>query len=154
MTHLKTAVALVSSIVAIGCGRGELKPEVLEVGREACAYCRMTVSDSHVASPVLAPGELPKFFDDLGCLNHFLAATTEVPVEAVIYVTDHRTNEWVPAEAAVFARVPMLATPMSSHLVAHASLESRAADPGAGGASPLPFAEVVPSGWQAREGRR
>jgi len=129
-------------------------PEALEVGREACAYCRMTVSDSHFASQVLAPGELPKFFDDFGCLNHFLTATPEVPAGSVIYVTDHRTNEWVPAETAVFERVPMLATPMSSHLVAHGSPESRAADTSTTGGSPVALADVVPSAWQAHRGQR
>jgi len=150
MTGFKTAIVLVSTVVALGCGRGILKPEVLDVGREACAYCRMTVSDSRVASQVLVPGELPKFFDDLGCLNHFLAATTEVPRGSVIYVTDHRTNDWVPAENAVFVRVPALATPMSSHLAAHGSPESRAADPGMAGGLPVPVTEVLPSRWLER----
>ena len=153
MTILKTAIALASTLAAIGCGR-ELTPAPLEVGREACAYCRMTVSDSHLASQVLAPGELPRFFDDLGCLNHFLAGTTEVPAGSVIYVTDHRTNEWVPADTAVFVRVPALATPMGSHLVAHASLESRAADASAAGGSSVATADVVPSAWQAHRGQR
>ena len=154
MRLLTMAIAVVSTLAAIGCGREQLTPAVLEVGREACAYCRMTVSDSHLASQVLAPGELPKFFDDFGCLNHFLTATTEVPAGAAIFVTDHRTNEWVPAETAVFARVPLLATPMSSHLVAHASLESRAADPAATGGSPVAVAEVLPSAWDTRRGHR
>ena len=154
MTFLKTAIALVSTAIATGCGRGDLKPEVLELGREACAYCRMTVSDSHFASQVLAPGDLPKFFDDLGCLTHFLTGTTEVPAGSVIYVTDHRTNEWVPAETAVFARVPMLATPMSSHLAAHGSPESRAADPSAASGSSVAVADVVPPVWQTRRGPR
>ena len=150
MTCLKTAIVLLTTVLTLGCGRGVLKPEVLEVGREACAYCRMTVSDSRVASQVLVPGELPKFFDDLGCLNHFLTGTTEVPAGAVIYVTDHRTNDWVPAEKAVFVRVPMLATPMSSHLAAHGSPESRAADPGMAAGLPVPAVEILPSQWLER----
>lgn len=154
MTFLKTAIALVCTLAAIGCGRAELTPATLEVGREACAYCRMTVSDSHLASQVLAPGELPKFFDDLGCLNHFLTGTTEVPTGSVIYVTDHRTNEWVAADTAVFVRVPALATPMGSHLVAYGSAELRAADPGAAGGSLVAIAEVVPPAWQAPRGQR
>lgn len=154
MTGIRTAIALVSTVAAIGCGRGQLTPAVLEVGREACAYCRMTVSDSHLASQVLVPGELPKFFDDLGCLNHFLNGTPEVPAGSAIFVTDHRTNEWVPAESAVFVRVPMLGTPMGSHLAAHSSPESRAADPGAAGGSPVAAADVVPSAWQAHRGQR
>jgi copper chaperone NosL len=47
----------------------------------------------------------------------------------VAFVADHRTREWVRAAAAVFTRNESLQTPMSSHLVAHASDASRAADP-------------------------
>jgi len=152
--RLRVAVVAVMVLMVARCGSGALTPQALEVGKEACAYCRMTVSDSHFASQLLVPGELPKFFDDLGCLNHFLTGTTEVPADAVIYVTDHRTNAWVPALSAVFARVPMLATPMSSHLVAHGSVASRQADPAAAAGSPVAVGDVIPTAWQAQKGQR
>lgn len=154
MTLRNVAVLVMAGVLATSCGRGALQPETLDVGREACAYCRMTVSQASFASQLLAPGELPKFFDDLGCLSHFLTGAPEVPAGAVIYVTDHRTRKWVRADAAVFARVPMLATPMSSHLVAHASKDSRDADPSAATGSPVAAGDVVPAAWQAQRGQR
>lgn len=153
MTLRSSVLIAFAGLVAGGCGGGRLTPEALVAGREACTYCRMTFSQVEFASQVVAPGELPKFFDDLGCLNHFLTATTEVPAGAVIYVTDHRSREWAPAEQAVFSRVPMLATPMSSHLVAHASAASREADATATGGSPVPLGDVVPAAWQAKRGQ-
>ncbi len=152
MTPGRCALVVLASVLATACGR-PLTPEPLEVGRDACAYCRMTVSQAGFASQLLAPGELPKFFDDLGCLSHFLTGAQEIPEGAVIYVADHRTREWAPAELAVFSRVPMLATPMSSHLVAHASVTSKAADPSAIGGSSVPIGDVVPVAWQAGRGR-
>lgn len=146
--------ALVLWMLAAGCARGELNPEPLAVGREACAFCRMTVSQAEFASQVVAPGELPKFFDDLGCLGSYLTGTTEVPASAAIFVTDHRTKAWVRAEDALFSRVPSLATPMSSHLVAHASTESRDADSSLAGSSAVPPGDVVPRAWQASGGKR
>lgn len=151
---LSCSGAFVLWVLVAGCGGGALKPEPLDLGREACAYCRMTISQSDVASQVLAPGELPKFFDDLGCLAHYLKATTAVADGAVIYVADHRTREWVRAGEAVFSRVPMLATPMSSHLAAHASVASRDADPNASAGSLIPLSEMVPAAWQAKAGVR
>jgi len=50
---------------------------------------------------------------------------------AVLYVADHRTKAWIRADAAVFTAVASLATPMDSHLIAHADAASRDADPGA-----------------------
>jgi copper chaperone NosL len=102
----------------------------------------MAVSDARFASQLAAPAEEPRFFDDLGCLRAFLAANPSLPAGSVAYVADHRTREWVPAERAVYARVPALETPMGSHLIAHATLASREADPLARGGSPLALAEL------------
>ena len=57
---------------------------------------------------MLAPGEEPRFFDDVGCLRDFLAARPARPAREVAYVADHRTKAWVRARAAVYARVPGL----------------------------------------------
>jgi len=137
---------------ACAAGCGGTGPAPLSVGREACAFCRMTVSQPDFASQIVEAGELPKLFDDLGCLNQFLTATPPGSDTAVIYVTDRRTKEWVRAGSAVFSRVDALSTPMSSHLVAHASDASRDADPEAAGGVPVPVADVVPAAWRAPGG--
>jgi len=141
---------LVAAIVA-GCG-GAGGPQPVAVGQEACAFCRMTISQPDFASQIVAPGELPRFFDDLGCLHQFLAATPRGTEPAEIYVTDRRTKEWVRAESAVFSRVDALATPMGSHLVAHATLVSRDADPEAAAGMPVALSEVVPDAWRTPGG--
>jgi copper chaperone NosL len=101
----------------------------------------MVVSDPHFAAQVLAPGEEPRIFDDIGCMAAALAKEPP-PGGAVLYVADHRTGEWVDARAAVFTRVPSLETPMGSHIVAHASSASRAADAQAAGGQPLTREQV------------
>lgn len=154
MSLYRVAAVLLCGMLVAGCGTGGPEPAALDAGREACAFCRMTVSQPEFASQVVAPGELPKFFDDLGCLSSFLAGTPEVPPSAAVFVTDHRTKAWVRAEDAVFSRVPSLATPMSSHLVAHASTASRDSDSSLGGSSVVSLGDVVPPAWQAPGGKR
>jgi copper chaperone NosL len=105
----------------------------------------MAVSDARFASQVVAPGELPRFFDDLGCLASGLKAA-RVPRGAVAYVADHRTKAWVRAERAVYTRNPDLETPMSSHVIAHADPASRGQDPDAKGGVPLPLADLFGPG--------
>ena len=107
----------------------------------------MAVSDASLASQVVAPGELPLFFDDLGCLANYLAKSTDIPRGAALYVADHRTGDWVAASAATFTRVETLTAPMGSHLVAHASGESRAADPAATEGTAVAFAAALPGAW-------
>jgi copper chaperone NosL len=100
----------------------------------------MSISSSRFAGQIVAPGEEPRFFDDIGCLAKGAAET--LPPGAVAYVADHRTGAWVPARRAVYTRVPGLDTPMGSHLIAHADEASRSADPGIGGGVQVAPGEV------------
>jgi copper chaperone NosL len=98
----------------------------------------MVVSEARFAAQIVAPGELPRFFDDLGCLAGYLGGG-RATAQAVVFVADHRTRGWQRAEDAVYTRVPALATPMGSHLIAHADDASRDLDPAARGGTPVAF---------------
>ncbi len=117
---------LTASLAA--CTSGPPPPATLDPQHTTCAQCRMMVSDVHFAAQIVAPGEEPIFFDDLGCLRAYLSAHPDQPPRAVAYVADHRTGAWVVAADAVYSRVEGLATPMNSGLVAHADRASRDAD--------------------------
>lgn len=133
---------LVLLLGAAACGRQSVEPADLDTRNDACRFCSMTVSDARMASQIVAPGEEPRFFDDLGCLRSFLQREALAP-GAAIFVADHRTGAWVAAGTAVFTRVDTLATPMGSHLIAHASVASRDADPNARGGVPVAAKDVV-----------
>lgn len=144
-------LVLGAGVLGAGCAPGEVQPEPLAVGQESCAFCRMTVSQPEFASQLLVEGELPKFFDDLGCLHSYLISATPGPEGGVIFVADHRTREWVRSDGAVYTRASVLATPMSSHLVAHATIDSREADPALTSTTPVPIDDVVPARWRGRQ---
>jgi copper chaperone NosL len=136
----------VSALVLLGalaaaCGGGAPEPAPLDTRNEQCASCRMVVSDARFASQLVAPGELPRFFDDLGCLADYLKAG-KAPAGAVAFVADHRTKAWVRADRAVFTRVPGLATPMGSHVIAHADAASKGGDPDARAGTPVAATEL------------
>ena len=100
----------------------------------------MAVSSGVFASQLVAPGEVPRFFDDLGCLADHLKAG-KAPAGATAFVADHRTKAWIRADRAVYTRVPGLETPMGSHVIAHADVASRDADPDARAGTPVTPAE-------------
>jgi copper chaperone NosL len=103
----------------------------------------MAASDVRFAAQIVAPAEEPRFFDDVGCLGSYVKGKRgELPKRALAYVADHRTKAWVRAEGAVYTRVEGLETPMGSHVVAHADLASRDADPEGRGGSPVTLAEL------------
>jgi copper chaperone NosL len=132
--------ALLLLLVAACAGR-EPEPAALDTRNEQCASCRMAVSNARFAAQLVAPSELPRFFDDVGCLADFVKAG-RAPGGAVGYAADHRTKAWVRAQNAVYTRVPGLETPMGSHVIAHADAASREQDPEARGGAPVTMAEL------------
>jgi copper chaperone NosL len=123
-------------VVLAGCGGGHVEPAALDAANDACRHCRMIVSDARLAAQIVARGEEPQFFDDLGCLREYLRSA-QPPAGAVAFVADHRTGEWVRAVDAVYARSRTVATPMGSGLLAWRDAASRAADPTAAGGEPF-----------------
>lgn len=150
---MRAALAVILALALQACESGPPQPAQLDTRNEQCAGCRMAVSQAGFASQLVAPGELPRFFDDLGCLAGFLKAG-KAPQGAVAWVTDHRTKAWVRADRAVYTRVPGLETPMGSHVIAHADAASRDQDAVARSGGPVAASELFgPSGPPTGEDR-
>ena len=145
MTRAWGAVPWLAALAMLACAAGPPQPASLDTQNEACASCRMAVSDARLAAQLVAPGELPRFFDDLGCLATFVRAG-KAPGNATAFVADHRSREWVRADRAVYTRVPGLETPMGSALVAHSDTASRDQDAAVRTGTPVPAAELFPAG--------
>ncbi|MGH9399079.1 MAG: nitrous oxide reductase accessory protein NosL [Thermoanaerobaculia bacterium] len=133
--------AFAAALALLRCAGAEPGPAPLDAKNDTCRACRMPVSDARLAAQLVAPGEEPMFFDDIGCLRDHLI---QHPAErgAVAYVADHRTGAWVRAGQALFTRCPDVPTPMGSHLLAHAGAASRDADPTARGGAPVAPQEI------------
>lgn len=137
------ALAAIAWLAAAGCGPDAPGPAPLDPRNDACRFCRMSVGDMRFAVQIVAPGEEPVFFDDLGCLTHYVKGEG-LPTGAVVYVADHAARAWVRADVAVFTRVDGLDTPMGSGLIAHKDAAARDADPVTRQGQPVAYAEIVP----------
>ncbi len=138
MTARTAAVVLL--VFSCACARA-LPTPVDPASSDACSFCRMAVSDVHFAAQIVAPGEEPRFFDDIGCLAHWLK-DHHPPAGAVAFVADHRDGRWRSAAEAVYTRAPQLSTPMGSGIVAHASAASRDQDTAVRGGEALGVGQV------------
>lgn len=140
MTRRRLIAALV---VVSACAGGAPGPAAITFGQDACAHCRMAIVSQATAAQIVAPGEEPILFDELGCLRDHLKAASPAR-DAIVYVADHRTGAWIPARRAVFTQTSA-STPMASGLLAHVDPASRDADPAAGGGAPVAADAVLGS---------
>jgi copper chaperone NosL len=145
MKARSSALVSLALVIAASCTSQPPPPATLDTSTETCAYCRMVVSDRHMAIQIAAPLEEPRFFDDFGCFANYLRTET-IPRGGVVYAADHRTAEWVRADRAVYSRVDGFSAPMGSPIMAHASDASRTADPAAAGGVPIDARDVLPAG--------
>ncbi|MCC7241817.1 MAG: hypothetical protein IT180_07815 [Acidobacteria bacterium] len=136
---------LMLALVAAACASGPPTPVALDLGHDVCASCRMVISSPTTAAELLAPGEEPLLFDDLGCLQTSLRAGPP-PAGTVIVVADHLTGDWIAVEDAVLTEVPGLQTPMGSGLIAHRTSGDRDRDPDARGGHPYDRSMLLAGG--------
>lgn len=132
--------ALMAGLVAAGCA-GAARPAEIALGSDACAHCRMTILSVKTAAQIVRPGVEPLLFDDLGCLRDHVAAAP-LPGDAMVFVADHRTGNWVDGRSAVFTQTGEQ-TPMGSGLLAHDGTASRDNDPAAGHGEPVSGSTVL-----------
>jgi copper chaperone NosL len=135
-------LALLLTTALVSCVGGPARPAALDPRGDACAWCRMTVSDPSLAAQIAAPSEEPKFFDDIGCLVDYLAQTRPRAEGEIAYVVDHHSGAWIPASKALYTRNPAFSTPMGSHLIAHADAASRQGDSAVAGGSPATVSDI------------
>ena len=143
----------VSFAVLVACAGKAAQPVSIDTRNDACAWCRMAISDTRFAAQLVAPGEEPRFFDDIGCLADYLRSSHALPPGATAYVADHRTRAWVSAATATFVRCRGLATPMASGLAAFADAASRDGDLGVRGCAEAPVGSVFAGPPPAGEAR-
>jgi len=141
-------ILFVALLVSYACAIGGSRPASLAAGQHDCDYCRRNISELAFASQVVGAGESPLFFDDLTCLGSYLASVATPPEKAAVFVTEHLTGRWIPANAAVFSRVMNVRTPMGSHLLAHESAASRDSDPLVALPVSVESTEVIPAQWR------
>jgi copper chaperone NosL len=110
----------VALALAVACAKGKPEPAALHLGEEACAQCRMLISERQYAAQAVSPGGSAVFFDDIGCLLRWMRAAPPAKGR-VAFVVDFASGRWIDAPSATYLRSTRVPTPMRSGLVAFAS---------------------------------
>jgi len=98
--------AVLVAVLLAACGPPS-GPRPIAFDREACARCRMLISEpAYAAQLESAEGEIQSF-DDPGCL---LVALEDHPNPRALWFHHLREERWMPGDRVAFVRVPR--TPM------------------------------------------
>lgn len=104
-------ITLAGLFLLTGCsGDSGSGPVAVKWDRDACERCRMVLSDRYHAAQVrYFPPDKKRsqvaMFDDIGCATLWLADKPwEQDPRTEIWVTDHRTGEWIDATQATYVR--------------------------------------------------
>ncbi len=115
-------LALIIGLLAACAPAG---PRPIAYGREACANCLMTVSDSRFGAELVTRTGKVHVFDSAECLAEYVRAH---PAEATgsLWVTDFdRPGTLVPAGGAAYLRTSEISSPMGLGVAAFAPGEGR-----------------------------
>ena len=117
MKPIGALAGLIAAGLLAGCRPVDLsRPPTVRFGEEACASCRMIISDDRFAAAlVTATGDVLKF-DDIGCLIQQEAGRARP--EVAYWVRGSQGQGWLNAREATFLHAPGVASPMGYGLAA------------------------------------
>jgi len=153
---MSRSIALISGLLAfvvIACERPTSWPPnaaAFRAGEEACAECRMFVSDARFAVQSHSRAGAVEWFDDLGCL---LARDEGATEPEGVFVHDFATDAWVRGDHGIAVRVPGLDSPMGYGWSVHATEVAARATARSADAELVPLSELLrraPSDAQQR----
>lgn len=124
-TTLTGLAAFIVSISFSSCNTG---PEPIQVGKDNCSYCKMTIADPRFgAELVTSTGKIYKF-DDIHCMQSFRKEMeTMAREDAKIYFTDFcGSHELVEASSSILLKDSEIKCPMQGTLVAFNHADSLA----------------------------
>ena len=114
---LAALLLLALAPVPAGCQRGAVGPVEIEPA-DACAFCRMAISEKRYAAEFIdGDGEAYKF-DDITCMGRHVREKLGAKQVAARFVVDYDSRRWLKAEDAHYVRSSELKTPMSGGVVA------------------------------------
>jgi len=100
-----------------GCGTDLSLPPTIRYGEEACAHCRMIISDDRFAAAVVTKGGETLKFDDVGCLVE-READQGTPSGSIYWVRDFDGGGWLDARSASYVQSAKVQSPMGYGLTA------------------------------------
>jgi copper chaperone NosL len=99
-------------------------PKPIRLNKDACAYCKMTITDAQFAAQLITPKNRHYLFDDITCMLSYQNENEEA-TNSQFYIADFcRPSAFVDAKAALYLESDSLRSPMGGNTAAFAEPDS------------------------------
>lgn len=112
--------SIITMMFAIFFNSCNTQPQLIEVGKVNCDFCKMTIMDTKFASELItAKGKIYKF-DDAHCLLSWLHSGTieKKEVKEIYFVDYNNPSQFISSTAAFLLKNEMLHSPMNGNVAA------------------------------------
>ena len=105
---------LASSMVFLAAC-AESGPQEINVGKDQCDNCKMTISEPKYATQLITEKGRVYKFDDISCLNDYEVSNTETTTNAKTYVADFPTGKFIETSTATLIKGGDIKSPMGGN---------------------------------------
>lgn len=113
--------ALLLMFTLMSCGNDQ--PEPIKLNADACDFCKMTISNGHLAAELKTDHGRAYKFDDIACMIHYIHEKSDMKV-STYYVCDYvQNNILMNATNMVFLRSEAIESPMGGNTAAFKAKE-------------------------------
>ena len=126
-TNIRTSLTSAAVMIMICCTSCSTGPQPIQLGKDACDFCKMTILDQRFGGEVITKKGKVYKFDDVHCLSSFLKSTpSEKTDPAGIYLLEYGTQQkFVLASKSFLLQSSGLHSPMGSNTAAFTTNENR-----------------------------
>jgi copper chaperone NosL len=93
----------------------ESGPQEINVGKDQCDNCKMTISEPKYATQLITEKGRVYKFDDISCLNDYEVSNTETTTNAKTYVADFPTGKFIETSTATLIKGGDIKSPMGGN---------------------------------------
>lgn len=112
--HIVSALALM--LLVMSCSADTPRP--IKLNKDHCDFCKMTISNGHMATEIKTKKGRTYTFDDMACMLHYMKENKSQEISA-LYVNDFISeNILIDATNAFFIRGEQIESPMGGHIAA------------------------------------
>lgn len=110
---------LLASSVIFLAACSETQPQEINVGKDQCDNCKMTISEPKYATQLITEkGRLYKF-DDINCMEDYEVSNSETTGNAKTYVADFPSGKFVQSNTATLIKGGAIKSPMGGNTQAY-----------------------------------